>query len=133
MSWEDKIKFERGKKFDIQLSAALIEERRLAGIFGSGKVVTIELKTESWQWEQTGNICIEYRSRGQPSGIAGTDADWWMHQLKRDGETLCWLMFPHERMLELARNAYREGRHRERAGDDGAQGVVLIRLRDILR
>ena len=132
MSWEDKIKFNRDKKFDIQLSQALIDERRLAEVFGTAKIAKIELKTESWQWEQTGNICIEYRSRGAPSGIA-LGGDIWVHELKRDGRTLCWLMFPHERMLELARAAYREGRYREKAGDDGAQCVVLIRLRDILR
>jgi hypothetical protein len=133
MSWDGKIKFERGKKFDIQLDDALVNERRLADIFANAHIEKIELKSESWQWEQTGNICIEYRSRGQPSGIAATEATCWVHQLKRDGKTLCWLMFTHERLLELARQAYREGRFREKAGDDGAQCVVLLRLRDILR
>jgi hypothetical protein len=133
MSWEDKIKFDRGKKMDIQLSQALINERRLAEIFATARIAKIELKTESWQWEQTGNICLEYRSRGEPSGIAATEADCWVHELQRDGKTLVWLMFPHERVLELARAAYRAKQYRENAGDDGAQSVVLIKLRDILR
>jgi hypothetical protein len=35
----------------------------------------------AWQWEQTGNICIEYRQRDQPSGIAATKADVWVHEI----------------------------------------------------
>lgn len=128
-----KIKFERGKKFDIQLSEGLLNERRLADIFEHARIEKIELKSESWEWEQTGNICIEYRSRGEPSGIAATEADCWVHELKRDGETLVWLMFPIERLKHIAREAYRQKRFRTKAGDDGAQSVVLIRLRDILR
>lgn len=133
MSGDEKIKFERGKKFDIQLSQAHIDERRLAEIFTGATIAKIELKSESWQWERTGNICVEYRSRGAPSGIAATEADVWVHELKRGDGTLCWIMFPAERLLELARQAYREGRYREHAGDDGEQCVVLIPLRDILR
>lgn len=129
----EKKKFEHGKKFDIQLSEALINERRLADIFESARLAKIELKSETWQWEQTGNICIEYQSRGRPSGIAVTECDVWVHELKRDGETLVWLMFTERRLREIARKAWREGRFRTRAGDDGAQSVVLIPLRDILK
>ena len=59
-----KIGFCRDRKFDIQLSEALIHERRLGAIFENGKIEKIELKTETWQWEKTGNICIEYRQKG---------------------------------------------------------------------
>jgi hypothetical protein len=133
MSDEQKIRFERGKKFDMQLSQAHIDERRLGDIFTGATIAKIELKSESWLWERTGNICLEYRSRGEPSGIATTEADMWVHELKRGDDTLCWIMFPAERLLELARHHYRLGHIRENAGDDGEQCVVLIPLRDILR
>jgi hypothetical protein len=127
----------RGRKFDLQLSQALIDERRLGEIFACDKIVRpnwrVELKSESWLWEQTGNICVEFRQNGEPSGVAITDADWWVHELKRDGATLVYLMFPIERLKALARRAYAEGRYREGVGDGGRFGVVLIPLSWITR
>ena len=128
-----KITFNRDRKFDLQLDQALIDERRLAEIFEHANIRRIELKSESHQWEKTGNICIEFRQNGHPSGIAATEADLWVHELKRDGETLCYLMFPAERLKKLAREAYKKGRHRSNAGDGGRFDVVLLRLRDILK
>jgi hypothetical protein len=129
----NKIAFNRDRKFDLQLDQALVAERRLAEIFAAAKLEKIELKTETWQWEQTGNICIEYRQGGQPSGIAVTEADYWVHELRRDSQTLCYLMFPIERLKELARRAYAEGRFREGGGDGGRFCNVLIPLSWVLR
>jgi Transcriptional activator, adenine-specific DNA methyltransferase len=78
----------------------------LATILAGGK---IELKSETWQWEQTGNICIEYLCDGNPSWIAVTEADVWVHELRRDNEPLVYLMFPIERLKALAREAIRRG------------------------
>jgi hypothetical protein len=125
-----KIEFNRDNKFDIQLSASLISERRLAEIFAAKRIAKIELKTENWQWERTGNICIEYRQNGQPSGIAATQADYWVHELRRDAETLCYLMFPLERLRALARTV---GRRHEGGGDGGRFDNYLIPLREILK
>jgi hypothetical protein len=127
------VAYNRDSKFDLQLSQSLIAERRLGEIFKAAKIETIELKTETWQWEQTGNICIEYRQNGRPSGIALTDADYWVHELRRDGQTLCYLMFPIERLKALARKAYAEGRYRESGGDGGRFCNVIIPLREILK
>lgn len=135
---ENKIIFNRDAKFDLQLSASLIRERALGdiflhAIFDGTHPVHIELKSETWQWEQTGNICAEYRQGDQPSGIAATKADIWVHELRRDGQTLCWLMFPIERFKELARRAYAQGRFHEGGGDDGRFCNVLVPLREILK
>lgn len=119
-------------KFDIQLSQGLINERRLGRIFGD-RSVKIELKTETWQWEQTENLAIEYKCDGRPSGIATTEADYWVHELRRVDETLVYLMFPIDRLKELARAAYRAGRRRDGAGDGGRFSVVLIPLSELLR
>jgi hypothetical protein len=98
-------------------------ERALADIIKGEK---IELKSETWQWEQTGNICIEYAC----AGIATTEADIWVHELRRDGSTLVYLWF---RLKELARDYYRRGCYRTGVGDDGRFSVVLIPLKGILR
>ena len=129
----DKIRFNQDNKFDIQLSQSLIDQRRLADIFEYGDISKIELKSETWQWEQTGNICIEYRQNGKPSGIAVTEAGFWVHELKREGETLVYLMFPIDRLKELAREAYRQGRYHEGGGDGGRFCNILIPLSWVLR
>jgi hypothetical protein len=128
-----KITFNRDGKFDLQLGQALIDERRLGDIFTAARIEKIELKTETWLWEQTGNICIEYRQNGQPSGIAITEADYWVHELRRDDQTLVYLMFPIERLRELARKAYAEGHYHENGGDGGRFCNVLIPLSEILK
>jgi len=43
----EKVKFNRDQKYDLQLSQALIRERKLADIFGSAAIEKIELKSES--------------------------------------------------------------------------------------
>lgn len=135
---EKTITFNRDNKFDIQLSASLVRERALGEIFRTAvfdgwRDVDIELKSETWQWERTGNICVEYQQDGQPSGIAATKADIWVHELRRDDETLCWLMFPIERLKALAREAYRQGRYHEGGGDGGRFCNVLIPLSWVLK
>jgi hypothetical protein len=129
----EKILFNRDDKFDLQLGDALINERHLAEIFAAAKIEKIELKSETWLWERTGNICIEYKQDGKPSGIATTEADYWVHEPKRDGKTLCYLMFPIERLKQLAREAYAKGHYHERGGDGGRFCNVLIPLSEILK
>ena len=124
------IKFNRDNKFDLQLNAALINERRLAEIFSAAKIEKIELKSETWLWERTGNICIECRQNGEPSGIAVTEADYWVHELRREGKTLCYLMFPTERLKELVLTV---GRYHEGGGDGGRFCNFLIALSEILK
>lgn len=119
-----------GIKYDLQLSASKQHEIRLAGIFTSfNRVAKLELKTETKQWEDTGNIAIEFACRGKPSGIAATEADVWVHELRRDGATLCYLMFTRDRLRELCRN---HGR-RVKGGDGGLSDLYILRLKDILR
>lgn len=120
-------------KFDLQLSQALIDERRLAEIFAYRTIQRVELKSESVQWEDTRNICIEYARDGRPTGISITEADYWVHELKRDDKTLVYLMFPIDRLKELCRDAMKRGWSRHGAGDGQRQSVILLRLWDILR
>lgn len=125
-----KTTFNKDKKFDIQLSAALSAENDLAEIMQTKK---IELKTETWQWEQTGNICIEYKNGGTLSGISSTEADYWVHELRRDGKTLIYLMFPIEELKRVCRQAIKEGRIKKGAGDGGRSDVIILPIRDIIK
>ena len=118
-------------KFDIQLAVAQEREQYLKGVFSGAKIEKIELKSESFQWEKTGNICIEYEHNGKPSGIAATEADVWVHELLRDGEPLCWVVIPVSRMKDLCRAFWHT--RREGAGDGGKSKVILIPIKEILR
>ena len=118
----------RDRKFDLQLSQALINERRLAEIFKTGKIEKIELKSESYQWEQTGNICIEFLQNGEPSGLSTTEADMWFHELKRDGETLLYIMIPVARLKRLCRQAIKEGWARSNAAAVTAADLAISYL-----
>jgi len=119
------------EKFDIQLAQGTIAERQLAAVFTTGK---IEVKSESYWWERTGNIAIEYWSNGKPSCIAVTEAEVWAHQLKsKDGAVLVTLLFPIERLKQLAREAIRDDRVKLQGGDGGRQKFALVRLIDIFK
>ena len=126
------VTYNNNSKFDIQLSDALIDERRLGEVFSMKRINRVELKTEEWQWEKTGNICVEFRWRGAPSGIAITEADYWVHELTRDGVSLGYLMFPIERFKEICREAYKAGKVRFGVGDNGNSDVILLKLSDII-
>lgn len=129
------VAFNGDNKYDIQLSEGLVNERRLADVFANKtfeRSLTIELKSESWQWERTGNIAVEFSSYGRPSGIAVTEADFWVHELKRDGDTLVYLMFPIERLKMICRDAFKAGKYSVNGGDNDAQSNILLSLEDII-
>ena len=115
--------------FDIQLGVALRHEGRLKEVLENS---TIELKTELQLWQKTGNICVEYEYNGKPSGIAATEADFWVHELTRDDETLVYLMFPVGRLKEICREAYKAGKVRAGCGDGGKSKVILLPLANLL-
>ena len=120
-------------KFDIQLQQGKIQERKLAELLVGADIELIEVKAESYIWERTGNLCIEFEWDGKPSGIANTKAGVWAHVMLRaeDGEVMGWTLFKVERLKEICRQAYKEGRVRRGVGDDGKSAVILIRLRDL--
>lgn len=120
-------------KFDIQLAQGKIEERKLAEIFVGAHIERVEVKAESFIWERSGKICIEFSRNGKPSGIAATKAEFWAHVLIRasDREVMGWVMFKVDRLKELCRQAFRDKRVLHCVGDGGSSSVVLLRLADL--
>ena len=123
----EKVKYNRDWKYDILISAATWEERRLGEVFHGGRFERMEIKGEQYLWERTGNIAIEYRWSGRPSGITSTTADMWVHELKRKGETLGYLMVPIARLKQVCRQHWHS---RVIGGDDDLSEIILLRLRD---
>ena len=87
------------KKFDVDLEFGQEWERHVDELFSGAK--TVEIKTERDKWATTGNICIEIESYGKPSGLAATEADLWVHNLVKDGELVCSLMFTTKKLREI--------------------------------
>ena len=116
-------------KFDIDLQYGQVREEELSDILQNQK---IEVKTERDKWKETGNICIEFSCRGKPSGIAVTEAKWWVHVLADGDDTSCMLMFPTEKLKEIARKYYANGKIVD-GGDDNLSKMVLLPLKEIFK
>jgi len=89
-----------------------------------GRQRTAEVKHDQ-MWDKTGNVAIEYRSRGKASGIATSKADTWFYVLKRiyycpTGDLRAYLIQHWDR--------YR----RVRGGDDKTSDLALLKLDDFL-
>ena len=120
------MKLNNDKRFDIDLSYGKIFEQQVADMLEGSK---IEVKTERDKWTDTRNIVIEFESRGKPSGIATTEADYWFHNLARGSYLMCTLVFP---VAVLRR--YIEHCHPRviSGGDDGTSKMYLIKLTDLV-
>ena len=116
-------------KFQRQLDTSQEDVARFAWFLSCAR---IEVKSETGQWERTSNICIEEMQNGKPSGISVTKAEIWAHELCReiDGrrQTLCYILFPIERLRELVKIAHAEKREYHNGGDGGRFSGVLIPL-----
>jgi hypothetical protein len=88
-----------GKAFDLDLAQGQISEQRLKDILSA----KMEVKTDSMVG-RTGNVAIEYFCRGQPSGIATTEADWWAIVFGGEYEKNVIVIIARKRLLSLVGN-----------------------------
>ena len=88
----------------------------------------VEVKSDAIA-RRTGNLFVEYRQRGRPSGIAVTEAEYWAFEYDQD----CWLVVPTQRLLEITREVYRDYPERRRKGGDfNLYDGVLVPIRLLL-
>lgn len=116
------MKFNGDFAFDLQMGQD--EEIWLADLL-RGK--TVEVKRD-YIASRTGNLFVEFSSRGKASGLATTRADFWAFIL--DGERV--VIVPTQFLQQVARLAYREGRT-VRGGDNNTSEGVLVRLEELVR
>lgn len=103
--------------FDIDLRHGEAREDAFVHVFLKARV---EHKSDD-KCRKTGNLFVEFRQKGRPSGIQTTTADWWAFEYDRD----CWLIVPTERLKAVARQAYKEGRI-ARGGDYNNYEGILV-------
>lgn len=89
--------------FDLDLRHGQAREEALVHTLLGSRV---EAKSDG-RCRATGNLFIEYRYRGRPSGISTTTASRWAFEFDDNA----WLIVPTDRLREAARRALKEGAH----------------------
>lgn len=108
--------------FRHDLEVGQVGEKALASILLNK---TIEVKTD-FGTQKTGNLFVEYHSRGKPSGIATSEADYWCfiisnHQL---------VIIETERLKEICREHWDR---RVKGGDSNTSLGVLVPVISIVK
>lgn len=114
------------KKFDIDLQYGKVREKDVADMLQDKK---IEVKSERDVWQKTGNIAIEYKSYGKPSGIDATTADYWFHNLCIGEETFVTLVFNTDNLRRIIKNL--DKKKSVSGGDNNASRMYLLNLQKL--
>ena len=117
--------------FDIDLNFGQIYEEKIRELFeGEG---SIEVKTERDIWADTGNIAIEIRSRGKPSGLSTTEAKWWIQVFTVDEDVKFMLMFRVDNLRKAVKYLYiNELAPKINGGDDNTSELILVPISTLL-
>tara|TARA_Y100001938_G_scaffold149503_1_gene236551 strand:+ start:304 stop:873 length:570 start_codon:yes stop_codon:yes gene_type:complete len=122
--------FNEDSKFDVDLKYGQIREQLFADIMEGKELV--EVKTERGKWKSTGNIAIEWMSRGKLSGIAATKADWWAHFLADDEKTEAVIIMAVPELKRRIKALKKLGIAEDaRGGDDDTSRLVLLPLNQL--
>ena len=83
------------KFYDIDLPFGEKYEQQLKEFYQGKK---IEVKTERDIWKSTGNHVVEYKYKGNPSGIAVTQAEFWGVVLTLQDNPVMFYIVPTDKM-----------------------------------
>lgn len=100
-----------------------LKEHEISQIFSNKK---IEVKTD-FMAQETGNIALEYESRGKPSGIAVTEADFYAYCLPLANFQNIIIFMEINELKRLAREYWSKG-NIKKMGDENTSVSVLIPL-----
>lgn len=116
------MEFNRDFKYDLKLGQ--IAEKWLAELLQSQR---IEVKRD-FKASQTGKVFVEFFSRGKPSGIDKTEAEFWAFII--DGETV--VILPTQKLKQLVEEAKEKGRV-VAGGDANTSQGALIKLERLVK
>ena len=124
------INYEEMKKFDLDLKFGHFGEDFVRDM-QDGNYKT-EVKTERDKWKDTGNLAIEIRYNGEPSGISTTAAQLWVHNFSYNNKILFTLTFRVSWLKERIRKLLKEKKARlTMGGDFKASQLVLIPIKEL--
>jgi hypothetical protein len=119
--------YNNDKRFDLDLQYGQVFEKKVADMLQHSK---IEVKTEREKWKSTGNIVIEFESRGKPSGIATTEAEYWFHNLALGNDIVMTLVIP----TKILRNYIVQTMPRVvSGGDNNTSRLYLLNLQSLVK
>jgi hypothetical protein len=119
--------YNNDKRFDLDLQYGQVFEKKVADMLQHSK---IEVKTEREKWKSTGNIVIEFESRGKPSGIATTEAEYWFHNLALGNDIVMTLVIP----TKILRNYIAQTMPRiVSGGDNNTSRLYLLNLQSLVK
>ena len=120
------------KGFDIDLEFGKMGEEFVADVLeGNSK---IEVKTERDIWLTTGNIAIEMRCNGEPSGISTTDATVWIHLLAYNGVIKGGYLFKVDELKAMIKKRHKDGNLKVvMGGDNNASQMALIPRNELFK
>ena len=92
----------------------------------------IEIKTERDIWKTTGNIAIEIRCKGVPSGISTTESSVWIHLLAQKGVIMGGFLFKVDQLRGKIKKLQKSGNLKMvMGGDFNASQMVLLPIKDL--
>ena len=112
--------------FEYDLEFGHEGEGIIADMFENKK---IEVKRDNWVG-RTGNIAIEYKSRGKPSGIATTQADYWIIMFSKEYEDKFMFIIETQKLKEVTKKYFNKGSIKK-MGDSNTSSAVLIPIKEI--
>ena len=96
-------------------------------VFNSGKKIEVKFDRMA---HTTGNIFIEYMSRGKNSGISTTEADYWIYKIDKTGAAIILDVF---KLKEKLREYYKNGLYLKDGGDNNTSKGFLIPITEIIK
>jgi len=99
--------------------------------------VKVEIKTEiaesleqAKKWPKTGNIAIEIRDHGKPSGISTTESEVWIHYLSLKGVIMGGFIFKVDLLRDKIKKLHKSGNLKMvMGGDDNAVQMALLPIK----
>jgi hypothetical protein len=116
-------------KFDADLKFGEQGEKWLLWLGSNG--AKVEVKTERDQWAKTGNIVFEFycHRRNIKTGIASTEADYWVQLLSLDNKIVGGFIWPTIVLKEFLRKVHRmpsDYKARVLRGGDGKLAEMIV-------
>ena len=116
--------FNNDFKYDLEIGK---EGERIVDSLFKDKLIVV--KRDSWVG-RSGNIAIEYESRGKPSGIATTQADFWIIIFSKEYQDKVMYVFETQMLKKVSREYFRQGSIKA-MGDNNTSMAVLIPIKEI--
>ena len=125
-----KVTEEYAKGFDLDLRFGKLGEDFVKDMQVGNK--KIEVKTERDIWKTTGNIAIELRYRGNPSGLSTTDSNVWIHLLSYKGVIEGGFIFKADYLKEKIKKLHKSGDLKMvMGGDDNMSQMALLPIKEL--